>query len=146
MNTQKRKRLYCLLAGGLLLFSVCVSGAGGQDDPLISLSYITNVVMPYIDTAVEDAAAPAFEVVELKKGQTITLGAGSEVILRSGEGTVSLAAGAAGGFTDVTAGCDISGGDMALPNHLLLCPRADGRSLYAKTMVYLMVRGPWSVA
>ncbi len=146
MKIHKRTRLFCLLAGVLLLFSVYAQGAGGQDDPLISLSYITNVVMPYIDTAVEEAAAPAFTVVELKKGQTITPGAGSELILRSGEGKIALAAGAAGGFTDVTSGRDLSDGDKPEPNHLLICPRADGRSIRAVSVVYLMVRGSWSVA
>lgn len=128
------------------LLGIGVSGTvGSEDDPLISLSYIQNVVMPYIDQAVEGASSSEFIVVELKKGESLAGKSGCEIILRSGEAVVFIPASAAGGFTDVTKGADIANGDKVEANHLLICPRSDGRKIEAKSGAFFMVRGAYEI-
>ncbi len=122
-----------------------LTGVAGTDaDPLISLSYITEVVMPYVDEAVSSAGS-SFEVVEVPAGKAIALGASTEMILRSGEGRVVLSSDAAGGFTDVTDGCDVGAGEVVQANHHLICPRSDGRSVKAVSKLFVMVKGYYEI-
>ena len=126
------------------IFAVGSGAVGNEDDPLISLSYIENVLMPYIDEVA--GSQDGFAVVELEAGKSIECMAGSEIILRSGEGVILIPKSASGGFTDVTAGCDVVNGDVAEANHLLICPRSDGRKIKANSKVYLMIRGGYEIA
>ncbi len=140
------KKIFYITMAIMLLFAIYAKGNVGTDsDPLISLSYITNVVMPYIDNAVASSSSDGFEVVEIKKGGVITFGSGTEFILRSGEGIVSLDASASGGFTDVTSGLDITNGDALSTNHLMICARDDGRKVKTNSLVYMMVRGDYTI-
>lgn len=142
---KKRKRIFLTAAALTLAFSAAASGAvGSDDDPLISLSYITNVVMPYIDRAVSSSGGE-FTVVEVPAGKSITAGAGAELILRSGDGVISLYSGASGGFADVTSGRDTLSGEKAEVNHHLICPRSDGRSIKANSKLYVMVKGAYEI-
>ena len=145
MKGQKKKILAITLV--LMAFvAVGIKGTvGSEDDPLISLSYIQNVLMPYIDEVAAGGASQEFTVVELNDGQKLIAHGGSEIILRSGTAVISIPKGASGGFTDVTAGADVVNGDKAEANHLLICPRSDGRKLKANSKVYLMVRGSWEI-
>ena len=144
MKGQKKTVLITALAVMVLFMGIAIGAAGTDEDPLISLSYIENVLMPYIDEAT-GSEDPGFVVVELEAGHSLVAYSGSEIILRSGEGLISIPKNASGGFTDVTKGADISNGDMAEANHLLICPRSDGRKIKANTKVYLMVRGSYEV-
>ena len=144
MKGQKKTVLITALAVTVLFMGIAIGAAGTDEDPLISLSYIENVLMPYIDEATS-SEDPGFVVVELEAGHSLVAYSGSEIILRSGEGLISIPKNASGGFTDVTKGADISNGDMAEANHLLICPRSDGRKIKANTKVYLMVRGNYEV-
>ena len=140
----KKKILLITVLAVFLLATVINGAVGSEDDPLISLSYIQNVLMPYIDEATggED---PGFIVVELSSGQSLVAHSGSEIILRSGDGAAVIPKSAAGGFTDVTAGRDVVNGEKILQNHLLICPRSDGRKIKASSKVYLMVRGSYEI-
>ena len=144
MKNEKRKRAAVTALMLTMLFGFATGAAGTDDDPLISLSYITNVVMPYIDEAVSSNGS-AFEVVEVPKGKTVNLGASTEAILRSGDGTVVLSSGAAGGFTDVTNGRDTLAGEAVLANHHLVCPRNDGRGIKAESKLYIMIKGAYDI-
>ncbi len=145
MKLKKKNVIIGALALTLLFGISAVGNIGSEDDPLISLSYIESVVMPYIDQAVEGAASSEFTVVELKKGESLIAKSGSEIILRSGDAVVSIPKTAAGGFTDVTKGADIGNGDMLEANHLLICPRSDGRKIDAKSGAFFMVRGAYEI-
>lgn len=146
MKKNNRKKFFAAVLLLSLAFCIVSNGAvGSDDDPLISLSYITNVVMPYIDNAVSSASGSSFSVVEVPDGKSIRAGEGTELILRSGDGTVVLSKSAAGGFTDVTDGRDIANGEIVLANHHLICPRSDGRSIKAKGTVYMMVKGSYEI-
>lgn len=141
---RQKKNILVLTLILVLLFGIGIKGTvGSEDDPLISLSYIENVLMPYIDEAV--SGNQGFVVVEVEKGDSIEFFSGAEIILRSGDGVISIPKNASGGFTDVTAGVDVVNGDDAEANHLLICPRSDGRKIKAKSKLYIMVRGSYEI-
>lgn len=140
----QKKKIIAITLMLMLLFTAVVKGTvGSEDDPLISLSYVEDVLKPYVDETIKESAT--FVVVEVSKGDSIEFFAGTEIILRSGDGIISIPKNASGGFTDVTAGVDLASGDEAESNHLLICPRSDGRKIKAKSKLYLMVRGSYEI-
>lgn len=98
---------------------------GSPEDPLVAKSYVDKLTR--------------VQVLELKAGQTLRAGAGTEIILRSGRVVAVSAPG--GGIADLTAGRDIKSGEAVSANHLLLVPRSDGRGLKALTPAVVLVRG-----
>ena len=143
----------------LILLLIAVIGAGGvyaavrygtQDDPLVTKSYLTDVVEKEITdqtdaqirAAVSDAqgrvqeqiraAAGVFQSVNLSAGQTLTCEPGTEVVLLSGSVTAS------GDLTDTTLGEALSEGELAV-NHLYLA--GEEAVLTAAGDAALMVRG-----
>lgn len=145
MKIQKKNIIIGALLATLLLATVVNGAVGSDDDPLISLSYIENVVMPYIDQAMGNTGG-GYKVVELKKGQSLVADASCEIILRSGDCAVVIPSSAGGGFTDITAGRDSVNGEKVIANHLYICPRSDGRKMKASSStVYFMVRGSYDI-
>lgn len=85
-----------------------------------------------------------FAVVEAKKNQVVVLGAGSEIILRSGEATAI--SGMYGGLADVTGARDLISGDRIPSQHLLISARDDGRGIKVLSdTAYMLIRGSYSV-
>lgn len=85
-----------------------------------------------------------FTVVEAKKGQIVVLGAGSEVIVRSGETTA--VSGIYGGLADVTGARDLVTGEKIPNQHLLISARDDGRGIKINSDVsYMLIRGSYTV-
>ncbi len=84
-----------------------------------------------------------FEVVELKKGQILISGDGSEIIPRSGKMTAVY--GQNGGLSDITSAKDLKAGEAIVLNHMLISARDDGRGLKATTEVFLLVKGPYTI-
>jgi len=85
-----------------------------------------------------------FTVVEAAKGQRILLGAGAEVIVRSGEALAVQ--GELGGLADVTAAKDLTGGMQITNQHLLISSRKDGRGLQVVSdVVFLLIRGGYTI-
>lgn len=144
----------------LILLLIAVVGAGGvyaaarygtQDDPLVTMSYLTDVAEreitdhtdEQIRAAVADAqgrvqaqiraAAGVFEPVTLAAGETLRCEPGTEVVLTAG------AVAAAGAFTDTTLGEAISDGAPLAVNHL--CLAGEDAVLTAEADAALMVRG-----
>ena len=131
---------------------VYVFAAPGTDgDPLVSLSYITDTVIPelkdYVDEKVGSgsgsSASDTFNVVDVKKGQTIKTGKGCELILRMGSATVI--ASKSGGLSDVTQGYDLSDGTNMPANHLLISPLEDGRGVKVTTNGKIMIKGKYTI-
>lgn len=156
----KKRRLRFLIVSGLIclctMFTVVLAEPGTDDDPLISLSYIEDVLMPkieqYIDSKLaglspggtaEGAAANTFVVVDAKKGDEIICSAGTELILRMGK--AEIIATEKGGLADTTAGTDLANGTAMPSNHLLIVPVADGRGLKAQTDIIVMIKGGYSI-
>lgn len=83
-------------------------------------------------------------VVEATKGQVVVLGAGSEIIVRSGETTAI--SGMSGGLADVTGAKDLVTGDKVPNQHLLISSRDDGRGVkVVSDKAYMLIRGSYSV-
>lgn len=146
-----------ILLGSTIVFSE----PGSSKDPLVSMSYVDNKIdqlKVYIDEKLKDntsseqggiveSASAEFNVVNLKRGQSIILGGGSEIILRSGKALAisRIENGIDNGLCDVTAGVDLSMDQKLKANHLLLTPRNDGRGAVAATDAIFIVRGAFEI-
>ena len=133
----------CILISTVVAFAT----AGDNNDPLISLSYITDVLLPDIDSRIEaktaSSNASAFTVVNVSKGKKLVCTEGTELVLRSGEGTII--ASASGGLADLTAGVDLGNNTNIPSNHHLLVPRSDGRGLKLTTDAIVLVKGSYTI-
>lgn len=159
--------LLCLVLTVSMVFAGESESAspGSSDDPLVTLSYVKQVLQPQIEAAVINKlggtvntepttpttpATPAdtdveFKVVELKSGQIIRPVSSLEIVLRSDSASV-ISPFPYQGLSDLTAGGELLGGAVIPINHLLLIPRADGRAVKAtSSQVFIMVRGEYTI-
>ncbi len=91
-----------------------------------------------------EALEQGFIVLEASKGQEILLGAGAEVIVRSGE--TQAISGELGGLADVTSAKDLNSGMRITNQHLLISAREDGRGVRVDSdKAYLLIRGNYAV-
>ncbi len=156
-----KRKIAIVLTVCLIFLGVAAALAaepGSDGDPVVTLSYITEKVIPdiyaYIDSKLSAAApvsgevgvpssADSFSVVEVPAGNEVICRAGAELILRSGAATVIATA--KGGLADTTAGYDLPNGSAAPSNHLMIVPVDDGRGVYADTDCIFMIKGNYSV-
>ena len=140
-----KKRLIAGLCAGLSMFAfgATAAGPGTDSDPLISKSYIDDVVIPYIDNSIAVVSQSVLEIVYVDAGERLTCTGGTEFILRSG--SAEATASENGGLCDVTAGVDLVQYTPIEANHMLIVPRTDGRGAYAVTDCIFMVRGGYSI-
>ena len=156
-----KKRMKLKIVAGVVclcsLFVVALAAPGTDGDPLISLSYIDDVLMPKIEQYVEskiaeiysggaetdNQTADVFTVVEAKEGDEIICSAGTELILRMGK--AEIIATEKGGLADTTAGYDLANSTEMPANHLLIVPVADGRGIKAKSDIIVMIKGEYSI-
>lgn len=135
-----------LIAGGAALAS---GNQGSQQNPLVTLSYLNEVVVPEILKQVDEklnaktrnlqAAQSAFAVVELPAGKTVTLSAGSQLLVRSGK----LAS--ANALVDMTDGTTWnSDGSGMKANHLYIAT-GEGQKVTAVTAATVMVQGEYTL-
>lgn len=112
-------------------------GFGTQSDPLVSMSYLTDVLTPEV---VEDVTGEIrFRQVTLRRGQTLSAEAGCEIVLRSGTAECTV-----DGLIDSTDAQTLEQDDDLEQNHLYLV--ADkGEVLQANGAVKLLVKGSCSV-
>ena len=137
---------------------VVFADPGTESDPLVSKSYVEQVVVPklqqYVDGKIaalggntggdeEVPASESFEVVNVKAGYSVICSAGTELILRAGDATIIATT--KGGLADTTAGCDQPDGEIMPSNHLLIVPVADGRGFQANTDVIVMIKGMYVI-
>jgi len=127
---------------------------GSTEDPIVTLSYVElklEQLKDYVDqksfSSNQQPSNPiesaTFEVVELKKGQSLIAGAGTEVILRAGEAIAIVSS--LGGLSDVTGAKDLQKDEKVPMNHLLIIPRDDGRGIRALADSFLLVRGGFTI-
>lgn len=121
-----------------------VSGGGNSDleARLSAQEDLISVLSQEIAT-LKEAGSSSFEIVNVPAGSSIYGKQGSEMIIRSGEGTI--VASSAGGVQDVTDGVDLAGGVKAPNNNLLIVPREDGRGIMASKTMVVMVRGGYTI-
>lgn len=157
------KNRFLLTFLSLLLVSVLIAGGvyaavryGTQDDPLITLSYLTDVAEKEIteqtDTAIQTAVSNAqsqmqeqvraasgvYQSVSLTAGQTLKCDPGTEILLTSGAAVMT------GAGSDVTTGAALASGANLAVNHLCLAG-SDGVTLSTGDKAVLMVRGNYNV-
>lgn len=145
--------LIAVLAGGAVY---AVSRYGTPDDPLVSMSYLTDVaerrITDQTDTQINAAvsaaqeefdrqvraAADVYQAVNLSSGQTLRCEPGTEVLLTAGSASSS------GAFTDSTTGEALASGGGLTVNHLYLAS-VSGASIRAGESAALMVRGTYTI-
>lgn len=134
MNRKKRNRLWltgaAVLTGAVLFCSGMTVGAataepGSAGDPLITRSYLEKQLEQY---------GGGYEVITLKKGETLSLTQGSQAVVYSGT------ASAAGNLIDLTAGSVTSGGSKTEKYHSYLAP-ADGSGFTAEATCVIFYSG-----
>lgn len=145
------RRMLCavLILGTLATVALASGTQGSQSNPLVTLSYLNEKVIPDLLKQVEDkiaqhekASVPgqeaAFRTVEVKSGKTVELSAGAQVVLRSGKAASKDL------LTDLTDAAGLTGTGELVENHLYLAT-ADGQSITASEKTTLMVLGGCTV-
>ena len=160
MKISKRVKILALTAGAAL--SVAALGAAlateySVEDPLVSKSYIDNILYPqitaYIDQAVasvnEQNALPEndkYEVVTLTKGQSLTATDSLEFILRPGASATAVSPIPENGIANLTDASELYDGNSVPINAYCLIPRGDGRGIVCTSeTAYIMVRGAYEI-
>lgn len=142
----------CLtLIGGFAVFSE----PGGTDDPVVTKSYIVDKVIPEIKAYIDErfgvaasegvvtSGSDSYTVINVSAGKRVICGAGTELILRMGKGTIIATE--KGGLADTTDGYDLANGTKMPSNHQLIVPLADGRGFSADTDVIVMIKGGYTI-
>ncbi|MHB8158536.1 MAG: hypothetical protein ACYDEQ_14315 [Desulfocucumaceae bacterium] len=149
----KSNGMYIIITAAIavLLFGVALARAAGtgepgsSDDPLVTRSYLEAQVNARVASQVESAVKVysdkymKWQVVDLSPGQRLEGKAGSELIVRAGKAVVVDPVGS--GIPDVTAGLNITAGQVVSLDHYLIIPRADGRGISARTKTLVMYKG-----
>ena len=126
-----------------------VANYGTKEDPLVTSSYLQDVVQPRMEDAYRStldgevrqvaAAGGSYVLVTLESGQTLTGRAGTELLMRTGTAAVTQSA-----AIDLTTGESAAVGAKLTENHLYLV-QADGAGIQATADTTVMVRGGYSV-
>ena len=127
-----------------------VANYGSREDPLVTSSYLQDVVQPRMEDAYRStlngaigemeeqfadqvaAAGGTYVLVTLENGQTLTGRAGTEVLMRSGAAI------------DLATGETAAVGTKLTENHLYLL-QTDGAGVRASADTTVMVRGGYSI-
>lgn len=151
--------MFCALLG------MAVFGAGTQDDPLISLSYLEEVVLPDLTSQLQEkfdtlsaqvdqrldkieesgvvSEGESYETVEVKAGQTVLGHAGTELIVRIGNAKAVCPG--INGLVDATGGLDLANGKAIVNNHVYIIPREDGRGVAFSDDGWIMIKGGYDI-
>jgi hypothetical protein len=143
--------LGAIFAGTLTSANTAIPGS--VEDPLITKSYMDEEIAKIKaelkaelgkGSAGSATSGAELVVVQLEANQQLIAGAGTEVIVRTGQ-VFGIVSPAGDGIPDVTEGVDIKGTKIPY-NHLLLFPRNDGRGIKViKGPSYVMVRGSYEI-
>lgn len=126
---------------------------GTEHDPLITLSYLEQVLQPKLKAEAEQQTRDAiaeletrlaeenvsvFRSVTVPAGKTMTCDAGCEILVRSGDGYVT------GKVLNLTGGQSVADNTWLLAHNLYLAAE-DGATLTASADTTLMVRGGYAI-
>ena len=159
-----------LLLGLAALAAGAAASAGTEDDPLVTLSYINDVFLPYVqdlfrrdleekETALQDALEERVAALEgagvggsgkseyvvetLETGQTLICQRGAELMLRIGRAAVT--AEYAPGLVDTATTENLNDGEELTVNHLYLVT-INGHGVRALETVKILVRGEYTIS
>ena len=178
----KRPDRFAAAFGAIVLTAVLVVGAfsasaagGDQNDPLITLSYLTQVVTPELlekvdeqvkaneqaltdklDAAIDDYSRQMEQMLAQGTGESasfvpVSLSAGQTLLPAAGSelllrsGEAKVSAGTSPVLLDATAGSSLEIGGALQTNHLYVAP-LDGAGIFASSAAVFLVRGAYTVA
>ncbi len=163
---KKRKILTSVLciavAAVFSLFTLTTVLAYSSDsDPLVSLSYLNDVVLPMLreefssgndssnaaDANQTAANIGTYELLELTVGQTVLCESATEIIVRPGSLVTVVSPFEAQGIADITNGNELLDGEAIPINAYCIIPRGkDGRGFYVLSEnAYIMIRGEYTI-
>ena len=166
MKNLKKSFIVFTLIVAILTFGVSADEAySSKNDPLVSLSYVDNILAPQIMAQVLEKIESQYvkisdinsmmsgelTLITLAKGDTLMSKGVCEIILLSGNATTLITSAAnieAGqGLIDVTDGTVVTNGALIKANHSIIIPKADGRGIIVTgDSVTLVVRGAYVIA
>ena len=157
-----------LLLGFAALAAGAASSAGTEDDPLVTLSYINDVFLPYVqdlfhkdleekESALQDALEQRVSALEeagvggsgeyvvetLEAGQTLICQRGAELMLRIGRGAVT--AEHTPGLVDTATTENLNDGEELIVNHMYMVT-INGHGVRALETVKILVRGDYTIS
>ncbi len=158
-----------LLLGVAALAVDAATSAGTEDDPLVTLSYINDVFLPYVtdlfrrdleekETVLRENLEDRVAALErasgvsgsaeyiaetLEAGQTLVCLSGAELLLRAGRACVT--ADAAPGLVDTSGSGELNDGEELAANHLYMVT-VDGHGIRAEEPVTVLVRGSYTIS
>ncbi|MGE4277263.1 MAG: hypothetical protein AB7E30_08850 [Lawsonibacter sp.] len=176
----KKSKRWTILVSTLALTVLCggaaLAASGDQSDPLVTLSYLNQTVIPDVVSQVETKASTrqtelaknlSDQITQYKQDIADTEKAGSEsgasytlVTLTSGQtmsldvgcevmlrvGTATVSAATSPALIDVSTGGTINNGAALTQNHLYMATIADRTLKPTAASVKLLVRGGYSIA
>ncbi len=180
MVTELKKRkiltsVLCIAVAAVFsLFTLTTVLAYSSDsDPLVSLSYLNDVVLPMlreefsgnntvknddkevtenVSKDITDANQTAanigtYELLELTSGQTVLCESATEIIVRPGSLVTVVSPFEAQGIADITNGNELLDGQEIPINAYCIIPRGkDGRGFYVLSEnAYIMIRGEYTI-
>jgi hypothetical protein len=89
------------------------------------------------------AGGAQFEVHQVQAGQRVLLGAGAELVVRTGK--AEAIRGELGGVVDLISGKELAAGADVATNHLLISSRDDGRGVRFTADAYALLKGAFSI-
>ncbi len=107
------------------------------------LSQENEAIKKQLAQLMANTSGTGLEIVELKDGQRLICGAGTEIILRSGYAKAIVSE--LGGLSDLTSGKDLASNESISLNHLILIPRDDGRGAYIEKFAIFIVKGYYEI-
>lgn len=161
------------LSAALLGTGAALASGGGQDDPLVTLSYLNQTAIPQIVKQVEEktaarqreleqtftgqidqyrqsagqggsAGSASYTLVTMSRGQVLLPEVGCELLLRVGTATVR--SGGSPALIDLSDAGTVDSGASLTKNHLYMSTIA-GRTVTATAnTVKILVRGGYSIA
>ena len=152
----KRKLLIgfeIFIATAVVFAAVTAFGAAGsQDDPLVSKSYVDDKINQVLEIVnggsvslegTTAASGSSYTPVYASVGQVVLGGEGTEIILRSGKGNIYITG--ADGIVDSTTGQNLTNGDVATANHMMIVPRNDGRGVKVTEAAWFLIKGEYTI-
>jgi len=119
--------------------------ASENDELKKTLQAIGGAPLDGADTqpAPSSGAADRFEVITVTADQRMLMGAGTEMVLRTG-GAVAIR-GEFGSVVDLITGQDLDSGASVSINHLLISARDDSRGVQFTSNAYVLIKGSYSL-
>ena len=157
-----------LVLGFAALAAGAAASAGSEDDPLVTLSYINDVFLPYVTElfhkdleeqeealqgaleervaaleALNPGGAREYVVETLEEGQTLVCQRGAELMLRIGRAAVT--AEHTPGLVDTATTENLNDGEELIVNHMYMVT-INGHGVRALETVKILVRGDYTIS